>query len=169
MKLWQAKHHQLSRLFISVNIHLALSSSILSPSLLLWSNLAVAASSSRLSATALLSASKRLPTWVYQMTPWGAQEGANFCDTPWKALWNLTHVFDIKILKKMPNSYSILYSPILQFCFPTHLLIHLLLQPKPVVNAFSLIIENSTCIQIYLFQIAVFLAPQSWIALFGFF
>ena len=44
--------------------HLALSSSILSPSLLLWSNLAVAASSSKLRATALLSASNLLPTWT---------------------------------------------------------------------------------------------------------
>ena len=45
-------------------LHLALSSSIFSPSLLLCNSLAVAASNSKLKATALLSASRRLPTLI---------------------------------------------------------------------------------------------------------
>ena len=45
-------------------LHLALSSSIFSPSLLLCNSLAVAASNSKLKATALLSANRRLPTLV---------------------------------------------------------------------------------------------------------
>ena len=45
-------------------LHLALSSSIFSPSLLLCNSLAVAASNSKLKATALLSANRRLPTLI---------------------------------------------------------------------------------------------------------
>ena len=47
------------------SLHLALSSSIFSPSLLLCNSLAVAASNSKLKATALLSASRRLPTLIW--------------------------------------------------------------------------------------------------------
>ena len=45
-------------------LHLALSSSIFSPSFLLCNSLAVAASNSKLKATALLSANRRLPTLI---------------------------------------------------------------------------------------------------------